>query len=283
MHENFADNRGSLFSESRRALLCRQCVVGKHVAYLGTGAYGENWIAHVAPGRRPSGDCDARGDAGHLVDIVAVARGQILPRRGLVVDYEAERSRRVLDDTIHRGRHRHEDGVDESCERDGEDSQNRAAQIPAHVAFDQFDPVEHDAPVQTERSDSSRLMREARHAGSNPPSAPIKSAAIIPDTNAPSVSRNLKMNSPTFISWLLSPVEYATSTPRISPSTPPASASTMLSRTKLVSTLKRLKPSTRSTPISLVRRATAEYIVFIAPNTDPTARISATIRPSARN
>ena len=91
------------------------------------------------------------------------------------------------------------------------------------------------------------------------------------------------MNSPTFISWLLSPVEYATNTPRISPSMPPASASTMLSITKLMSTLKRLKPSTRSTPISLVRRATAEYIVFIAPNTEPIARISATIRPSARN
>src|SRR5208337_4071801 len=97
-HKNFADDGGALFLGVRLALLVGQRVVGKHVAYLRAGTDAEDRLADIAPCREPSRDRDARGDAGHFIDVVAVACGEVLPRRGLVADYETERAGRVLDD-----------------------------------------------------------------------------------------------------------------------------------------------------------------------------------------
>src|SRR5208337_4148578 len=164
VHEDFADDGGALFFAGRLALLLGQRIIGKHFGYLRAGADAEHRLADVAPRREPSGDRGARCNAGHLVDIVAVARGEVLPRRGLVVDNQAKSAGSVLDDAIHRGRYRDQDGVDEGGERDGEDGQNSAAQIPAHVALDQFDPVEHDDPRldRAQRFDDSEARRAPR-------------------------------------------------------------------------------------------------------------------------
>ena len=124
------------------------------------------------------------------------------------------------------------------------------------------------------RSASTILKRDARIDGNNDPTNPITP----PKNNAQSIKSNVtrKLNAISLnVTQFDVPVEtkFNGSANKI-PIAAPINAIATDSNRNAIKMLIRLNPSTRSVPISFVRRATAAYIVFMPANPAPTAMMN---------
>src|ERR1044071_10424557 len=120
-------------------------------------------------------------------------------------------------------------------------------------------------------SASTVLKRDARIDGNNDPTNPITP----PNINAKIIKSNVtrKLNAISLnVTQFDVPVEtkFNGNANKI-PIAAPISAIATDSKRNAVRMLNRLNPSTRSVPLSLVRRATAAYIVFMPAKPAPTA------------
>ena len=120
---------------------------------------------------------------------------------------------------------------------------------------------------------------DARLAGKNPPRMPIQiekiivQKIIVGDIVKPNASSE---NVPKLtVEILTNDIKEA----RMIPQTPPTNESKMDSTRNAERILRRRKPSERSVPISIVRLATAPYIVIIAPIIAPILKMNVTIKP----
>ncbi len=133
--------------------------------------------------------------------------------------------------------------------------------------------------IDASRRQSTIFIREARHAGTKPPTSPISSAN--PIAAAAICALNRKRNAISEKVWKFT-VETSTaciSDAAPSPRMPPASASSSDSSRNAASTAPRRNPSARRVPISAVRLATAPNIVIIAPTIAPIEKIADSVVP----
>src|SRR5262249_53754147 len=145
--------------------------------------------ADIAPGCGPSGDCDAGSTSRKLADRIAIVRRQIVPGRGLVVDDQPERGRRIVDDPIHRGGHRNQNRKNKCGQCNSEGSEPCTSPFPSPVPFNQlkyFTPHP-PPPFYPARNKPTTPIREARHAGNRPPIAPRTAPAVRADRKAAGV------------------------------------------------------------------------------------------------
>ena len=127
--------------------------------------------------------------------------------------------------------------------------------------------------TQTARRASTIIMRDARIAGSTPPTKPITSANTMPIVIILKFREKLKASSEKVWKFIVDMVMSCMKEAKKSPTSPPKKPRNNDSRRNAIRISLLLNPSARRVPISAVRLATAEYIVIIAPIIAPIEKI----------
>src|SRR5439155_904661 len=120
-------------------------------------------------------------------------------------------------------------------------------------------------PCYDARSALTMLSRAARTAGRKPPTTPITTAKIRARVTTPGDNANPKPISEKLWKLTTEIRSKDSSAASATPRAPPTSASITDSTRNAPRTLRRLNPRARRVPTSIVRFATAAYIVIIAP------------------
>src|SRR5205085_3342369 len=132
------------------------------------------------------------------------------------------------------------------------------------------------------RSALTMLSRAARTAGRKPPTTPITTAKITARMTTPGDNANPKPISEKLWKLTTEIRSNDSSAASATPRAPPTSASSTDSTRNAPNTLRRLNPRARRVPTSIVRFATAAYIVIIAPIIAPKLKIVVTTIPRVR-
>ena len=107
--------RAPLLAEGRQCRP-RNAIVGHHVGHYGihrTHGERQNHVLGIAVGPKPSRKRQTGLDPWRAQNLVAVTCRKPIPGTGAVVDQDPQTGRGILDDLIHRSRHRHQHGEDQ--------------------------------------------------------------------------------------------------------------------------------------------------------------------------
>src|SRR5262245_37400136 len=146
--------------------------------------------------------------------------------------------------------------------------------------FGHFSTARSDStPYHASRSAVRISLRAAARAGKSPPSAPTIRAKATPAAIAGGPTRKLNAISLKVAKLPTAVVRLFSGSASRQPRMPPINDNNSDSSRKLSRMLTRENPSARKVPISVARRATAAYMVFMAAKLLPTAIIKETRMP----